>query len=282
MTWKTALRLGRVSNLPTVATNVLAGIALSGGDPDAAHVVILIIALSLMYVAGMYLNDAFDRDIDRVERPERAIPSGQVRASTVFAIGFSLLATGVLAIGTLALATGRGGSAALAALLLATAIVVYDLHHKGNPWSPVIMGLCRAGVYATTALAVTRALPPPLVIGAGALVAYIVGVSYVAKNESRRTLARAWPLAMLALPLVVAWPSTWLAVALYALLAYWLVRSIARVRRGAMRDAVTGLIAGISLVDALFMACAGYDAFAMLAVGAWLVTRWFQRWIPGS
>ena len=61
----TALRLGRVSNLPTVTSNVLAAVALSGAHPSPSTIVGTCIAVSLMYVAGMWLNDAFDRDIDR-------------------------------------------------------------------------------------------------------------------------------------------------------------------------------------------------------------------------
>ena len=34
----------------------------------------------MFYIGGMYLNDAFDRDIDARERPERPIPSGHVGA----------------------------------------------------------------------------------------------------------------------------------------------------------------------------------------------------------
>ena len=55
----------------------------------------LLVALSLFYVGGMYLNDAFDAGIDAVERPERPIPSGQVSAETVFAAGFGMLALGL-------------------------------------------------------------------------------------------------------------------------------------------------------------------------------------------
>src|SRR4051812_7533986 len=48
---RTALRLGRVSNLPTVWTNVLAGIALAGGDPTLGRAAPLALAVSLFYVA---------------------------------------------------------------------------------------------------------------------------------------------------------------------------------------------------------------------------------------
>ena len=87
----TALRLGRVSNLPTVWSNVLAGSALAGAATGVS-VFCAMLAASAFYVGGMYLNDAFDRDIDSRERPERPIPSGAISAKSVFAIGFGLLA----------------------------------------------------------------------------------------------------------------------------------------------------------------------------------------------
>ena len=45
------LRLGRVSNLPTVWTNVLAGVFLSGAPVSPATMTLLALALSLFYVA---------------------------------------------------------------------------------------------------------------------------------------------------------------------------------------------------------------------------------------
>ena len=73
MTLSVALRLGRVSNLPTVWTNALAGLVLAGQAGWDPRIPPLLLALSLFYVAGMYLNDAFDREIDARERPERPI-----------------------------------------------------------------------------------------------------------------------------------------------------------------------------------------------------------------
>ena len=57
--------------------------------------ILLAAAFSLLYTGGMYLNDAFDREVDARERPERPIPSGRVRAGSVFAIGFGLLGMGI-------------------------------------------------------------------------------------------------------------------------------------------------------------------------------------------
>src|ERR1700680_4378343 len=91
----TLLKLGRVSNLPTVWTNALAGTVLAGGAADDRRVALVALAMSLLYVGGMYLNDYFDRDIDARERPTRPIPSGDISASVVAIIGFALLAVGV-------------------------------------------------------------------------------------------------------------------------------------------------------------------------------------------
>ncbi|HLY88157.1 MAG TPA: UbiA family prenyltransferase, partial [Acetobacteraceae bacterium] len=75
-----ALKLGRVSNLPTVWSNVLTGMALAGAATADCRLLILVVSLSLFYIGGMFLNDAFDHGFDAKARPERPIPSGQVRA----------------------------------------------------------------------------------------------------------------------------------------------------------------------------------------------------------
>ena len=45
MRWTVYLRLGRVSNLPTVWTNVLAGVALAGVSVDPGPLALLALAL---------------------------------------------------------------------------------------------------------------------------------------------------------------------------------------------------------------------------------------------
>lgn len=176
-----ALRLGRVSNLPTVWTNVLAGVALNGGVPSARLVVPVGIAASLFYVAGMYLNDAFDHRWDAQHRPERPIPSGQVTAATVFAAGFSMMALGLV---LLSLGPGRPAPF-FGGLALAACIVLYDVSHKNNPLAPLVMGLCRVAVYAIGALAVAPHLSTPVYLGATLQLAYLVGLTLVAKHETK-------------------------------------------------------------------------------------------------
>src|SRR5262249_23999803 len=140
-------RLGRVSNLPTVWTNVLAATVLAGGDWRSGRIGVVLAAMSLFYVGGMYLNDFFDRAIDARERPTRPIPAGDIAAGTVATIGFALLACGIVAMALL------GGATLVAGIALALAVVGYDVWHKGNPAGPAVMGLCRSLVYAGAAAA---------------------------------------------------------------------------------------------------------------------------------
>ena len=91
MNLQTFLKLGRVSNLPTVWTNAIAGAVLAGVAP-LTEILVVGLALTLFYVGGMWLNDAFDAEIDARERANRPIPMGQVKVSTVFAVGYAMLA----------------------------------------------------------------------------------------------------------------------------------------------------------------------------------------------
>src|ERR1700709_2598714 len=55
----TLLRLGRISNLPTVWTNVLAGSVIAGGERYPDQIVPIMIAMTALYFGGMYLPDFF-------------------------------------------------------------------------------------------------------------------------------------------------------------------------------------------------------------------------------
>ena len=171
------LQLGRISNLPTVWSNVLAGMVLAGGVLVPLPLATVLVAASLMYTGGMFLNDAFDAEIDARERPERPIPSGRIGRGTVFAMGFGMLGSGIVLLAFVAFA------AAMAGVLLAGAIVLYDAWHKGNLLSPVVMGACRVLVYAVAGFAAVATPDPALYWGAAALLTYLIGLTYVAKEQ---------------------------------------------------------------------------------------------------
>jgi 4-hydroxybenzoate polyprenyltransferase len=282
-----ALILGRVSNLPTLWSNVLAGAALSGAAIATEVLAPLLLALSLLYIAGMYLNDAFDAAIDRAERPERPIPAGRVTVRAVFIAGFALLAAGLAMVIVLAAVTGRGAAPVVAALALAAAIVFYDVHHKANRFSPVVMGLCRALVYVTAAL-ILAPHQPALWPAAAMLLSYLVGLTYAAREEHLGQLRHLWPLAFLSAPLLYALPAATesaLAAVLLLLLAGWLALAVRRLRRRAAGDvprAVAALLAAICLIDAIVIAGQGLPLLALVTAALFPLTLVAQRVIPAT
>ena len=287
--WRDYLLLGRVSNLPTVWTNTLAGSALAGVAVGPGRLALLALAFSLLYTGGMYLNDAFDRESDARERPERPIPSGRIPAGPVFAVGFSLLAAGILVVATDAVGPGGGGPVAVgSAALLAGVITAYDAWHKANPLSPVVMGLCRVLVYVTAALTATGRVDSAVAGGALVLLCYLIGLTYVAKQENLTEVRHLWPLAFLAAPFLYAWPTSLgadVGAPLYLGFLLWVAYAVAglvRPGRHDIRRAVVSLIAGISLLDALLIASVGDSWRAAWAVGGFVLTLVLQRWVPGT
>jgi UbiA prenyltransferase family len=283
MNLSVALRLGRVSNQPTVWTNVLAGIVLAGGaNASTVSVVILIAGMAFMYTAGMFLNDAFDADFDRQYRPERPIPSGEVTLTSVFAAGFGFLAIGAILIAGTSVRAGGG----LSALALAAVIVFYDWWHKENPAGPLVMGLCRMLVYVTAALAATGELNTAVTGAALVALSYLIGLTYVAKQETLGRVRNLWPLGFLAVPFIYGVSSALSdaasAVMLVALLI-WVLYALSFLRPGvrAIGKAVGYLIAGICLLDGFFVAGQS-PALAACAVGAFALTLCFHRVVPGT
>jgi 4-hydroxybenzoate polyprenyltransferase len=280
----TLLRLGRISNIPTVWTNVLAASVIAGGEPNPGRMALIILAMSAFYVGGMYLNDFFDREIDARDRPERPIHAGEIRAGTVSSIGFGLLATGV------ALMIPFGFAATIWGALLAAAIVLYDVWHKGNVLSPIVMGTCRALVYIGTGAALTGGTSTATMTGAIALASHVAGITYAAKQESLDKVENLWPLALLAVPLLAALPAMgdgWLVITAFLLLLAAdaiAVRLLAtRPVPGAVPLAVSGLIAAICLVDALGIALNRGDVLLIaMCVAGYPLTRLFQKSIPGT
>ena len=288
MTPSVALRLGRVSNLPTVWTNTLAGVTLAGASPWQWATLPAMLGLSSAYLGGMFLNDAFDRKIDARERPSRPIPSGLTDANTVFAAGFALLLIGVAALSMSANAFGVASSpAVLSGLALSGTIIGYNWSHKGNPVSPVTMGLCRLLTYVAAGLAATALLSGPLLAAAVVSLCYLIGLTYVAKQESFGSVRNLWPLLFLAAPVVYGAvladrPASWITV---AAMACWILSSLSllRGRRSvAIPRVVVSLIAGIALLDGMFMALSGRTAAAPVAALCFVATLMSQRWISGT
>jgi 4-hydroxybenzoate polyprenyltransferase len=120
----------------TAVGDVLAGFAVAGlGRPWILPW--LLASTMCLYAGGVVLNDVFDLAIDRVERPERPIPSGRVSRQRAAILGSALLASGVAFA-----AIGRPAAGIVAG---ATAACILTCVGQTPTWWAVSMGLCRAG-----------------------------------------------------------------------------------------------------------------------------------------
>jgi len=281
-TLRALLILGRVSNLPTVWSNCLAAWLLGGGG-DWGIFAQLGLGATCLYTGGMFLNDAFDAEFDRQHRAERPIPTGVISAPAVWAWGIGWLVAGL---GTLAL---LGRDTALLAVVLAAAILLYDAVHKKVAFAPVLMALCRFFLYLMAASTAWGGINGLVVWSAVVLAAYIVGLSYLARHESASDALQYWPCVLLAAPLVLAWIVNdggyrTNALLLGALLAVWIMRCLRTtfwtIERNIGRT-VSGLLAGIALVDLLAVASASPQTglIFLLLFGAALL---FQRVVPAT
>ncbi len=281
---RTLLVLGRVSNLPTVWSNCLAGWWLGGGG-NYWKLPFLFLGISLLYTGGMFLNDAFDEEFDRQRRAERPIPSGKISASLVWRFGFGQLALGIL----LLLVCGK--IAAVCAALLALTILLYDFTHKFFNASPWLMGACRFWVYVIAGATGTAGLNGFPIFGGVALAFYVVGLSYVARRESFRGKIPLLPLVLQAAPIVMAMllnvgDFRRDAMLISVVLLLWLARCLRTILFGGDVNAgwmVTNLLAGICLVDWLAVApILQHLTSALVFLALFGLTKWFQKFIPAT
>ncbi|MGE3109247.1 MAG: UbiA family prenyltransferase [Phycisphaerales bacterium] len=192
MAW---LRLLRVSNYPTVVSNALVGCAIGsiGGEFAWRAFALAAAALLLLYAAGMALNDAVDAPLDRLERPDRPIPSGQVPRPLAFAAASACTAAAM----ALLWFVGRRADSPAFVLggALVACIVLYDTLHRVHPLMTIVMAACRGLAILTAAACVLGDVPFDHInrlhwASAGAIAgieaAYVLAISLVARAEAEK------------------------------------------------------------------------------------------------
>ena len=194
------LKLCRLPNVFTALADIGMGACyVRGASPPNGSLIALLLASGMMYTAGMVLNDVYDIEIDRRERPQRPLPSGLIHLDWARKLGFGLLGLGVLfaaaspwlsGVSPTGIALWRSG---VIGVLLAGAILGYDIVLKHTPIGPIAMGSCRflnvllgmsISIDASTNLAVFAGFSPAQFTVAGGIGVYIVGVTFFAKSEA--------------------------------------------------------------------------------------------------
>lgn len=223
-TFRSYLELMRLPNVFTAMADVTMGFLFvkpltSPWEPwqDSWTLALLLVASSLLYIGGVVLNDVFDLDLDRTERPERPLPSGRVSLWGARWLGWKFLILGMLlGIGAVSVGTGGGfftghfGSGAVAPLL-AACILIYDAWLKRTPIGPVAMGGCRMLNVLLGMSALGVRLPIDCWLVAGGIGVYVAGVTWFARREaetsSRLQLALSTIVMALGIAMLAAFPS---------------------------------------------------------------------------
>lgn len=185
MPLRTYLRLIRLPNVLTAAADGLAGWLIAGGAldrPDRWGPIAL--ASMAIYAGGIVLNDLCDLELDRVERPERPLPSGAVSIPAARALAAILLSAGPLLAWV-----GGGGYGLAVGSALTLAVVAYDASLRRTPLGPLAMGSCRALNLLMGVAAASAAPDLAAALGTGAAYAlgyglFVAGLTWTSRAET--------------------------------------------------------------------------------------------------
>lgn len=264
------IRFLRLPAVFTVPGDVLLGAALAGHPFSFRSV----LAVCAAYLFGMALNDVVDLPADRINRPERPLPQGEISRNWAIAV------CGLLALAAwISLPTGS-----LAGLLLL--IVLYTRIKQVQLWAGAgLMAACRA--LAVWIGAGGSAAPDVLlggVLGLWMLIILLITLLADAEGKPRAVIqpkVRLLTLCWLAAPvsaLGMGQPPFWIFLP-WALLAALALQNFRLIRdQGEMQGRNTGswLAMLIPLQSVFIMAC-GHTAMGLGVLALWPCLQWSLR-----
>lgn len=186
------LELTRPANVITALTDIMAGMAIVGflfvwKDYSIQPLILLGFSTMCLYAGGVVFNDVFDRELDSLERPERALPSGRISLQAAVAGGLFLLILGIF------LAFKQSLLSGYVAIIITLLALFYDWKGKHMTYfGPINMGLCRAfnlllgmSVYELGVIEQGQWMILPLI--------YIAAITMVSRGEVHGSTS--WPIA---------------------------------------------------------------------------------------
>lgn len=188
-------QLVRLPNVFTVLADVSAAFLLvHHGPTPVIRFILVALAGVALYWAGMILNDVFDVEQDRKQRPQRPIPAGLISLRQARVAGWLLLLAGIGIATTSGRIPADGAPTtwlpAMVATALAIMIIAYDGPLKKTPLAPAAMGSCRVLSFllgASPCFAIVAGTPLfekyllGIAVGFGV---YIMGITTMARREA--------------------------------------------------------------------------------------------------
>jgi len=195
-------------------------------------------ASASIYLAGVALNDVFDLEVDRRERPERPLPSGRISLKAAQRLGWGLLGFGLLLGGLAAWLSATIWPLAVA-LLLSLTVIAYDTGLK-NTWAgPIAMGVCRLLNVSLGMSVAKEAFSPANFLAAGSIGLYVAGLTWFSAGETdgRRRGRMIWGIMVMVLGVAGA-----------ALLPYYSHRALPLLRQEPWRWQMLMIILGLLIL----------------------------------
>jgi len=288
------LLLVRPANIVTSVSDVLAGIAISGiflqwtldGLLDQGVISsILLLSLSTicLYAGGIVFNDVFDYNLDKIERPERVIPSGKMSLKEASRLGSTLLAFGIL------FALWVNSSAGWLAVLISIAALVYNKFGKHHPLlGPPNMGLCR-GLNLLLGISILPERIWEIWYVAIVPILYISAITMISRGEvhgsNRKPLygAAALYVVVIGMILLFAWNMNMVGFAFLFLLAFAmmifkpLLKAINEPTGPAIGKSVKAGVIALILMNAAWAASAGAWEPALFIVALLPLSIWLSK-----
>jgi len=90
------LKLTRPLNNLITALTVFIGAWITGGLDSAHKLILVLFSASFISAGGYAINDYFDLEIDRINKPLRPLPRGEIRPESALVISFFLFLAGLV------------------------------------------------------------------------------------------------------------------------------------------------------------------------------------------
>jgi len=276
----------RPANILTAIADILAGFAISGATleifdkgngwfyiPEFHKLLLLVVSTIGLYGGGVVLNDFFDAELDKAERPERPIPSGRASKAGAFILAVALLSLGIQS------ASFVSAASLAFAIAIASLAVLYDGWGKHQKiLGPLNMGLCRGGNLLLGVTAIPSAVAEWWFVAIIPVV-YIAAITIVsrgevhgAKGSALRTAAWLYAAVLMCITAFAFFPRFQLRLSLpYLVLFGWMIYSplrraqYTRLPADIGKAVKAGVLALILMDAAIAAGFAGWD-YALLMV----------------